>query len=167
MKTLLLIRHAHAGHSNPQLRDKARPLSARGQLEASAVAQRLAQRGFAPDLIVASPAARTIETARLLARALSYRLEDIVPIDRLYECEAVELCEIIEGINDRHENLIIVGHNPALSEFAWRLSEGIEFMAPGAVASFTFTMPRWADIGHTVPTTAIVENPQAQDRHSP
>ncbi|MGE0313632.1 MAG: histidine phosphatase family protein [Lautropia sp.] len=157
MKTLLLIRHAHAGHGEPGLPDRARTLSTRGQQEALALGRRLADRHLRPTLVVTSPALRTAETARAVARALGYRLEDIVPNERLYECRADELLDTIAAFNDRHSVAIVVGHNPALSELAWRFSEAIEFMAPASVATVEFDTDEWIALLHERPVGASLD----------
>lgn len=159
MKTLLLIRHAHAGHGEPGTRDKLRSLSARGQREAAAVGKRLAAQGARPDLIVSSPAVRTCETARVIARALGYPLEDIVPIERLYEAEVEDLIEVIEGLNERHSQVILIAHNPALGELAWRFSDELESMVPGAVAQFTFDADSWTEVPRAKLSRASLETP--------
>ncbi len=159
LKTLLLIRHAHAGHGDPGLPDRSRPLSERGRREAIGLGQRLAQRDPAPTLIVASPARRTSETARAVARAIGYPLEDVVPNERLYECGVDDLLDAIASFNERHRSAIVVGHNPALSELAWRFSADIESMAPAAVATFAFEVDDWASLLHEKPVSASLDPP--------
>ena len=161
VKTLLLIRHAHAGNGDPRIRDRDRPLSPRGQIEAHAVGQRLASQRFSPDMMITSPALRTCETARIIGRALSYTLEDIVPIEKLYECNVEIVDEVVRALNDRLDRVILVGHNPAISEFAYRLSERVEFMAPAAVARFEFRIAQWPEIDGAVPAMATLETPSA------
>ena len=146
MKTLLLVRHGHAGNGIAGQPDKARALSPRGQREATRVGLRLAAEGFSPDLIVASPAVRTCETARAIAREVGYSLEDIVPSERLYEAEVDDLLEAIEGLNDRHARVLVVAHNPGLSELAWRFNDEMASMVPGAVARFVFETDKWAEV---------------------
>ena len=72
MKTLYLMRHAHAddGFASGAAADFDRPLSARGEAEADAAGAALAAAGVAFDVILASPAARTAETARRVAAKL-------------------------------------------------------------------------------------------------
>ena len=65
MKTLLLMRHAHAADEAPT--DFDRPLTEAGRRAADAAGDRLAAAGTPPDVILASAAARTAETARRVA----------------------------------------------------------------------------------------------------
>jgi phosphohistidine phosphatase len=68
---VFLIRHAHADAGEP---DEARPLSARGQTEARAVATRLSHHDEPPVLVLTSPLLRARQTAEEIASATSAEL---------------------------------------------------------------------------------------------
>ena len=70
MKRLTLVRHAHAKVQAPPVTDFERPLSRRGKSEAKATAGQLLQQELIPDLLVASPSKRTLQTAQILAQRL-------------------------------------------------------------------------------------------------
>ena len=67
-RRLTLIRHANA-EQDSDVRDFERPLSRKGQNEALEMARRFQERGLIPDLILASAATRTRETAETFAKA--------------------------------------------------------------------------------------------------
>lgn len=74
-----------------------------------------------PDLILASPAKRTAQTAELLARELHYSAEQIEYQEKLYHGSPSVLLDIIISL-PAHVNLVfIVAHNPGLTEFANQL----------------------------------------------
>ncbi|MBN9170688.1 MAG: histidine phosphatase family protein [Microbacterium sp.] len=58
MIRLALVRHAKSDWSDDGIADHDRPLNARGERDAPAMARRLAVTGFAPDVIVSSTATR-------------------------------------------------------------------------------------------------------------
>ena len=63
---LLLLRHAHAGDPAKWAGDDdLRPLSERGRGQARRLGRLLASTGEAPDLLIASPRTRALETAEL------------------------------------------------------------------------------------------------------
>ncbi|HEV7607390.1 MAG TPA: histidine phosphatase family protein, partial [Steroidobacteraceae bacterium] len=68
-KRLTLIRHANA-EQDADVRDFERPLSRKGQSEALEMARRFQERSLVPDLIIASAATRTRETAETFAKVL-------------------------------------------------------------------------------------------------
>ena len=70
MKRIYFIRHAKSSWKDMDLADHDRPLNARGERDAPAMAAALAQRGVSPDGIITSSALRAVTTARLLAGGL-------------------------------------------------------------------------------------------------
>ena len=73
MKTLILIRHAHAlsGWEAHVTTDAQRPLSEQGLQKAAATAQKLAALNVRPQVILTSPLLRAVQTAEIVARQLS------------------------------------------------------------------------------------------------
>ena len=73
MKTLYLVRHAKSSWGDPALPDRERPLNERGLRDVAAMGKRLAQREVNPDVLMCSPATRTLATAQHLAKALGIK----------------------------------------------------------------------------------------------
>lgn len=117
MKRVILVRHAKASHP-PGLEDRDRPLGTRGECDAPEMGRRLARRGVQPGAIVSSPAQRALATARLIARELGYPRDEIGLDERIYEAEAGDLLEVVRGADGRIETLMLVGHNPGMTELA-------------------------------------------------
>jgi phosphohistidine phosphatase len=147
MKTLFLIRHAKSSWDDPALPDKDRPLDDRGKRDAPKMGKRLAKRDVNPDLILSSPAMRALTTAQIIARKLDYKLQDIVVDDRLYAGEMDDLLNVIQQLDDKLERVMLVGHNPELTELAYRLSSDITHMPTCAVAELKFDAKSWSNIG--------------------
>jgi phosphohistidine phosphatase len=133
MKTLFLIRHAKSSWDDPALSDKDRPLGDRGRRDAPRMGKRLAKRNVKPDLILSSPARRALTTAEIIAKKLDYKRKDIVVDDRLYASAVDGLLNVIHGLGDNLERVILFGHNPELTELAHRLSGEITHMPTCAV----------------------------------
>jgi phosphohistidine phosphatase len=160
MKTLTLVRHAKSSWGDPALADRDRPLNERGLRDVAAVGQRLAQRGARPDLLLASPATRALTTAEHLAQALGIKRKDIVVNDRLYAAPANELLAVIRALGNEHERVMLVAHNPGLSDLAYRFASEITHMPTCAVAEFTFAAAAWGDIGEAKPTNVAFDYPK-------
>jgi phosphohistidine phosphatase len=146
MKTLFLIRHAKSSWDDPALPDKDRPLGDRGRRDAPRMGKRLAKRDVKPDLILSSPARRALTTAEIIAKKLDYKRKDIVVDTRLYASTVDGLLNVIHGVGDKLERVILFGHNPELTELAHRLSGEITHMPTCAVAEFTFNTKSWSKI---------------------
>ena len=121
MKRLLLLRHAKAVPATEPLVDIDRPLAERGDRDARRIGERLRRQQLHPTLILTSPAARALRTAQLVAEAIAYP-RDAVSIDRrLYLAEPAATVEIIGAQNDAIKTLVVVGHNPGLTELVHQL----------------------------------------------
>jgi phosphohistidine phosphatase len=122
MRTLVLIRHAKSSWANPLQSDFDRPLNERGIIDAPAMGQKLKKLGIHPDLIVASTAKRTRQTAKKIAEELNFDKDNIKWEEKLYHCAPSVFEEVICETSDRVKTLVIVAHNPGLTEFANNLS---------------------------------------------
>lgn len=158
-RTLLLVRHAKSSWDEVALPDRERPLSERGKRDAPLMGERLARDGVKPDLILSSPACRALSTARLIAAALDY-LADILVDDRLYACDAKTLLGVIAELGDDLKRVMIVGHNPELTELAHRFSREITRMPTCAVAQFTFDGMPWSAIAGVKPVSTSLDYPK-------
>jgi phosphohistidine phosphatase len=160
MKTLTLVRHAKSSWGDPALADRDRPLNERGLRDVATMGQRLAQRGARPDVLLASPATRALTTAEHLAKALGIKRKDIVVNDRLYAAPASELLAMIAELGDAPQRVMLVAHNPGLSDLAHRFAGEIVHMPTCAVAEFTFAVAAWGDIGGGLPTRVEFDFPK-------
>jgi len=122
LRELILLRHAHADAAPLEGNDAERPLSARGRTEASQAAARLLALGLVPDLVLFSPAARTRETAEILRTALGLPLLAFREAGPLYLAAAPILRIQIATVEPQVHRLMIIGHNPGLSELADELN---------------------------------------------
>lgn len=121
MKRLILFRHAKSSWLDPQLPDSERPLSSRGEKDAPLMAARLAAHGERPAVIVSSHAKRALATARYAAAELGCT-EDAVRVDRrLYLAPPEAILDVVRGQDDSAASLLIVGHNPGMTDLANRL----------------------------------------------
>jgi phosphohistidine phosphatase len=159
MRRLYLVRHAKSSWGEPSLPDRERPLNDRGKRDAPKMGRRLAALGVSPDVILASPARRALKTARILAEELGYRLEDIRVDARLYASEPDVLLQVIRELGDGKKCVMLVGHNPEMTELAHRFSSGITHLPTCAVAEFAFAADSWLG--------AITGKPERMTLHTP
>ena len=160
MRSLFLIRHAKSSWDDTALPDKDRPLNDRGKRDAPKMGKRLARRDVKPDLILSSPVMRALRTAEIIAKKLDYKLKDVVVDDRLYAGEADDLLNVIHELGDKLKRVMLVGHNPELTELAHRLSSEITHMPTCAIAEFTFDAKSWSNIGKAKPARVALDYPK-------
>ena len=112
MKILYLTRHAKSSGKHHDLIDFDRPLNKRGKRDAPFMGKVLADRKIQIQLILSSPAARALQTARRLAKPLDYDRERIATDQIIYLGGAVPIIYRLHQIDDGITRLMLVGHNP-------------------------------------------------------
>ena len=147
MKRLLIVRHAKAEKAAARGGDFARPLSTRGEADAVEMGRRLARGKTHPDAMVASPAERTLATARLIARELDFPWDEINTVKSIYLADVGKLLEMVRTFDDRAEIALIVGHNPGVSELAQSLVKDFAQELPtGAVVAIDLPADTWPGV---------------------
>lgn len=163
MKTLLLLRHASAAHNE---NDHARPLSAKGKAEARKIAEKLAEAGHLPRLILTSDAVRTAETAFAVEEqtGLAGLKPEVREESTLYLASAETLLDHIEQTGNEIDEILVVAHNPGLAELAHDLSRGklndfVKGFEPATLALFLYDGDDWAEISPAKVRLAAVITP--------
>jgi phosphohistidine phosphatase len=147
MKTLYLLRHAKSSWDFSDLSDHDRPLNKRGRTDAPLMGRELLSREVQPDLIVSSSAVRALTTATLVARELEYDLDHIKINGDIYGADCPELVRIITEMPEDVNTLLLVGHNPTITEVANTLSpEHVADIPTAGLISLSFDTNTWAEI---------------------
>ena len=162
MRRLILLRHAKSSWSAPDIPDHDRPLSKRGERDAPLMGERLAERGERPALILTSDARRALQTAKIVAHRLRYRLESLRVEPELYLATPQRLLAVVERQADSHPSLLVVAHNPGLTELANRLLPALDLdnLATSGVVAIDFDARTWADVAHEPGTLAYYDYPK-------
>lgn len=159
MKTLHLIRHAHAEPEAPRQGDRDRPLSPRGLQDAHAMGERLRLAGTVPQSLVCSPALRTRQTAHAMARAMGLPASAVKVEECLYASTPDRLLEVAGHTDPTCRSVAVVGHNPECSELLGRFQPGLPVMSPGAVASLEFDAATWEALPSEAPRQVRLMHP--------
>ena len=135
-----LLRHAKAVADVPVGgTDRDRPLAPRGMRDAAALGLRLRAgdlgfgAGTAPELVLASTAARTSATAQAVASALGLPVERR---ERLYYGSPTDVLDELRALEDGARSVIVVGHNPATHVLALELLAAGDEAGRAALESF-------------------------------
>lgn len=144
MKTLTLLRHAKSSWKDTSLRDRDRPLNKRGEKDAPMMGKRIDAAGVRPSLIVSSPALRAWTTAKAAAKALNYPTEFLQREDQLYLASLDDLLDVVVAQENKFNNILIVAHNPGLTDFANFLQPGLTNNLPTAgVVTVNIDQDHW------------------------
>ena len=145
MKTLFLMRHAKSSWKEDGLDDHERPLKKRGKKDIKLIAKVMKKNNFNPDLIITSSAVRAKDTADLLAEALGYKGK-IVVSDDLYMGEPADYMKILQGIKDKYDSVLIVGHNPGLEAYLQIIDGEIEALPTAGLGYLMLAIDEWSEI---------------------
>jgi phosphohistidine phosphatase len=161
VKRLTLMRHADAQWKDPEVDDFSRPLNRRGHGEAESMARRLIELGLVPDLIITSSARRAGQTAEILAHELSLLPRTIRYEEALYLGGAQEILKLVATIGPRVAHLMIIGHNPGISEAAHVLvpSRDPGGLSTAALCSITFDTEQWSAVAPSLVRDSMSETP--------
>jgi phosphohistidine phosphatase len=145
MKRLTLMRHGDARWKDAGISDIERPLNRRGTGAVEAMARRLLELELVPELVLVSPARRTQQTAEIVARELSIPARRIVQEERLYLATAGDLLQVVRDTGPRIAHLLMIAHNPGVSELVGLLvpKDSRGGLGTAAVCSIAFEAPRW------------------------
>lgn len=148
MKRLTLVRHANATWKDPQPSDFDRPLTRRGQSEAAVLAKILLRDGLTPDFLMSSSAQRARQTAEILIRELALPGNSARYDETLYLAQPAQILQVVRSPGPKIEHLMIVGHNPCLSDLARQLAPRADVpeLDTATACTMTFDVATWAGI---------------------
>ena len=144
MKNLIIIRHAKSSWDEP-VSDKIRKLTERGRNDANLVS--LESLKFINDKFVlfSSNANRAAETAIIFATNFSIPVNKIIIVDDLYTFDENQLEKVIKTLNNNLENVILFGHNAAITNFVNKFGDiFIENVPTSGLIWIKFNNPKWS-----------------------
>jgi len=169
MKTLTLLRHAKSSWDDPVQRDFDRPLNKRGRKAARTIGREMRARGLRFDKVLASPAARVVETLADVSEGYGEALAPDYD-KRVYLASAEALLEFVQGTNDGAATLLIVGHNPGLENLTLLLaqdgalrSEVLVKYPTATLAEISLPVERWSEVREGIGTLARFIRPRDLD----
>jgi phosphohistidine phosphatase len=159
MKSLFLLRHAKTAPALFGQDDSDRPLTAEGRQAAERIGEFIAKDGLTITAALCSPALRARETIDLVLSAAELSL---VPTfySTIYEGGPLALLELIAEVEDDAEDLLVVGHNPALEDLQTILTGQSAHFSPGTLAKIVFETEKWGEIGSAKGTLQRIVSPK-------
>jgi len=164
-RTLVLIRHAKSSWASPLQSDFDRPLNDRGNNDAPIMGARLKKMDIIPDLIISSPAKRARQTAKKIADAVGYEIDNIKWEEKLYHCIPSVFEEVISQISDKVKTVFIVSHNPGITDFVNSLSKAFttDHMPTCGIAGARADTEDWSSFSLAKKKVFLYEYPGKDD----
>lgn len=168
MKKLTLLRHAKSEWNSTTARDFDRPLNARGREAARAMGLEMRRLGMRFDRVIASPAARVLETITGTAETFGPLAPDYD--ESVYLALVETLLGIVRGTDESADSMLIVGHNPGMERLALLLAapsalrDEVAVKYPtGALATIDLPVVRWRDVAEGCGTLSRFIRPRDLD----
>jgi len=144
---LYLLRHAECSEKLPGQPDKERELTSRGIRETILVGSYLHKENTSFDTVLCSVATRARETANYMADAMKFENDKIVEQEDLYEASTRTFFQFISKLNDDHQKVLCIAHNPAITYLAESLTKAeIGDMPPCGLAIIKCTVSSWKEV---------------------
>jgi phosphohistidine phosphatase len=138
-RTLVILRHAKA--ANPEgVADVQRPLTRRGQRDATAAGKWLTREGYEPDVVLCSPARRTRETWHGVAATLG-RAPEVSYDQSLYVAGVTDLLDAVAEVTAEAATVLLIGHNPTMSQLSAMLDPA--HADPEGLSTAGIAVHRW------------------------
>ncbi|MEU1416621.1 SixA phosphatase family protein [Streptomyces sp. NPDC004096] len=120
LRRLVVLRHAKSAWP-AGVPDHERPLAPRGRRDAPAAGRALAESDWLPDLVLCSTAVRARQTWELASA--QWGTPPPVRFDpRLYAADVPELLESVHHAPTEAQTLLLIGHNPGLTDLVLELA---------------------------------------------
>lgn len=147
MKRLIIVRHAKSvpyGYDDDFHRD----LTDRGVHDAEKISTKLKETGITPDLVISSPAMRTMHTASIFCRNLGYDIKYIHQETAWYDATTAEdFIEVIQKLPEDIQTVFIFGHNPAIYYLVFNLVKYFNADMPTcSTVAVDFPVDKWAEV---------------------
>ncbi|MCH8330472.1 MAG: histidine phosphatase family protein [Bacteroidetes bacterium] len=165
MKIIYLVRHAKSSWKFSNLSDFERPLNNRGRKAAPFMGKLLSKKGVDPDLIISSPAMRAITTAKLIAKKVDYPFSKILLKSQIYEAGVRQYYKVVQEVDKDVNELMLVGHNYSLTDFANTLCKTtVDNIPTAGVFAVRFKINKWKDLKEGIGVFDFFEYPKKNDR---
>lgn len=124
MKKIHLIRHAKSSREDESLADIDRPLNERGVRACRFMARQMYNAGCPFENVFCSPALRARTTITLIRESLAELDIQWQIAEALYTADSHDLLKWCRSADESISALVLIGHNPALTDFCNELSHG-------------------------------------------
>ena len=145
MKNLIIVRHCKSSWKDPILSDFDRPLNKRGNIDGELMSNYLREKEKKIDKLISSTSKRTRLTSKYFIEKIHFN--SISYLDELYHASYSEIIKIISKIENNFNNLMVIGHNPGLTELINHFSDMRIYNIPtSGIIKVEFKEDKWSKI---------------------
>jgi phosphohistidine phosphatase len=147
MKRVVIVRHAKSvpyGYDDDFHRD----LTEKGINDAGKISLKLKSLDILPDLVIASPATRTMRTATIYCNNLGFDNALIRKEEIFYEgLVTQDFIDILQALSEEVKTVFVFGHNPAVYYLAYNLLKYFNSDMPTcSTVVLDFPVEKWSEV---------------------
>jgi phosphohistidine phosphatase len=148
MKRVIIVRHAKSvpyGYDD----DFSRDLTEKGVEDAIKISMRLKEMEITPDLMIASPATRTMHTASIFCENLGYHLKSIRQESSFYGGLTTQsFVNLLQQLPEDVQTVFVFGHNPTVYYWVYNLVKHFTSDMPTcSTVVLDFPVEKWNGVG--------------------
>ncbi len=147
-RRIMIMRHAKSDWEAGISTDHQRPLNARGRKDAPKIARHLKDLGWVPDIILCSDAVRTTQTYDLMRTV--FEDTQVIFLTALYESTSGTIIDQIERIGAHYRSVMVIAHNPGVSELTERLTGQFTELTTANVLCLDGVLEDWAELSSAI-----------------
>lgn len=147
MKRVVIVRHAKSvpyGYDDDFHRD----LTDRGIEDASKISLHLKELGIIPDLVIASPAVRTMHTSGIFCKNLGYDLKKVQEESSFYGGLTTQrFVDLLQLLPEDVQTVFVFGHNPTVYYLVYNLLKHFTADMPTcSTVVLDFEVQNWKEV---------------------
>ena len=143
--SIIIFRHGKSDWNAVYGKDHDRPLSKRGINASKKMGIFLKKKAQIPDIVISSSALRAKTTAELAIKAGDWNSNFYVD-KKMYGRSSDFLIELAKLIDDKHQNICFVGHEPTCSSFISRSTFHSARFKTASMAKINLCLKSWSEI---------------------
>ena len=145
MKTLIIVRHSKSSWKNMNLSDYERPLNKRGKKDAEIMSTELLKKNILIDYLLSSSSKRTIITSKYFIDKI--KLNQYEFFESLYHASSDKIYNSIIELKNEFKKVMIVGHNPGLTNTINLLSNiSLDNLPTSGIVIIEFNISNWNEV---------------------
>ena len=145
MKELIIVRHCKSSWSDLSLSDYDRPLNIRGERDGDIMSKELSKKIKYVDLLISSSSKRTKLTSNFFIDQININKKEYR--DDFYHSSSEIIISILEKINKKFKSVMIIGHNPGLTDLVNSLTNINLFNLPTTgIVVVNVNIKNWSEI---------------------
>ena len=143
--SIIIFRHGKSDWNAIYGKDHDRPLSKRGIKASKKMGIFLKKKDQIPDIVISSSAVRAKTTAELAIKAGNWSSNFYID-EKIYGRSSDYLLELAKLIDDKHQSICFIGHEPTCSSFISQCTFYSARFKTASMAKINFFSKSWGEI---------------------